>query len=292
MATPEKTHHPQSQLSPARPSLPHTPPRSPFFPDTISDYTQPLPFRYASGVLPVTFTIDESTKVLKWKVLLLIEFRAREKRLCLHPLAGKKEEWDDHYPIRTASREFTEETYGVYADFDVLGQISTNVRDHSLLYMVPESKMILFYVYVPYKENIQELYLKAKGDSQQGEALIWYDLDEFLTKKGSISYEFNGQNVIGSVSSQLWFLKSGLLEGFNRIRTVTLERLEKTNSPLAPVHTDTTTSSVNELTEAITGIVISTSSTTHNPEQVATPSKPSTHPDTSSSSPTKPNSSQ
>lgn len=259
MATPEKKKGaPNERLTPGKISLGQTPPRSPLFPEVIIDYTEPLTVRYAAGILPLSYVMDESTNTLKWKILLLIEFRSKEKRNCLHPLAGKKEDVDDHYPIRTAFREFTEETYGVYASFDVLGQISTNTREHSLVHLAKESKMIFFYTYIPYKEDIQEVYKAAKGSSEQGEALIWYDLDEYLALHGRIFYKYKGEKVIGSDCAQQWFAHPGMLAGFERMRDVTLERIKKTNSPVAPSLSDTSASSVSDLTASLESTHITT----------------------------------
>lgn len=281
MTTPEKKNHGRKEhLTPDKISLGKTPPRSPAFPDLIADFTAPLPLRYAAGVLPLSYVMDESTKKMKWMILLLIEFRSKEKRKCLHPLAGKKEDIDEHYPMRTALREFGEETYGVFSSFDVQEQIASNTRDHSLVYVSKESKMIFFFTYIPYREDIQEEYLKAKGDNQQGDALIWYDLEEYLKRRGRISYDFKGEAVQASECAHMWFTQQGMLDGFTKMRAVTLKRLLATNSPLAPVLSDSSASSIDDLAASLGATQLNASSTPQTHHQASSSSS------TSSSAPT------
>lgn len=206
----------------------------------------PLASKYAAGVIPITYCEDEVTKERVWKILLLIEWRSKEARRCVHPLAGKKEKIDGDNPIKTAVREFHEETLGVFEEFVALEeQILANTTHHNLYGYFGESKMFLFLSYIPFSATIQERFVAAKaalGDqvSREEESqceLFWYPLEDFMRLQGNMTYRHQEADVAPSECAARWFNRGFFLGAMRRFQLLTLDRLSLAASPLAPALT-------------------------------------------------------
>lgn len=200
----------------------------------------PITSKYAAGILPVTYHEDEVTKERIWKILLLVEWRSLEARKCVHPLAGKKEKVDGNHPIKTAVREFHEETLGVFEEFAGLEtQLLGNVTDHQLFAYFSESKMYLFFSYVPYYADVQARFIAAKAkigqlsseETSQCE-LFWYPLNDFLRLKGKMTYRHQEVDVAPSLCAARWFDRKYLERALRSIQLITEKRLAQTQSPL------------------------------------------------------------
>lgn len=240
----EKTHTPNDA---SKASSPHTP--QAHFKSPPPSPLAPLVSKYAAGVVPITYCEDEVTKERVWKILLLIEWRSKEARRTVHPLAGKKEKIDGDNPIKTAVREFQEETLGVFEDFAALEeQIVANTTHHNLYWYFGESKMFLFLSYIPYSATIQERFVAAKeaaGDpitdeAKKGQcALFWYPLDDFLRLQDKMTYRHQEVDVAPSECAGQWFCRRGFIGAMQRFKNITLDRLSLTASPLASAITTT-----------------------------------------------------
>jgi hypothetical protein len=209
------------------------------------------PAKYAAGVLPLSYSVDPATKEKVWKILLLVEWRRLEQDWCIHPFAGKQETSDQSIPYNTAIREFSEETYDMFGDLALKSQFDA----HNIFVYMPESRMYLFYALVPYYENIQDQYLKAKEKmaGEQGAELFWYPLDELIEKKGAIRRIFKEKEIKGSKCSSQWFKRPSFADGFVRLKNWILEHPElvKEYEVLAKTSGD-----VNDLSAALLGTQI------------------------------------
>lgn len=237
MATPEKPKTP-SKVAPRTPQKKSSPMpliRSPGF--IAPSPNETVPYTYAAGVLPMSYTMSEDGKDRIWQILLCIEFRRNENRLCLHPLAGKKEIIDEDIPLKTALREFTEESYGVFKDFNLQAEITLNVCTSATWTFIKQSAMYFLFTYIPYNENIQQLYLQAKGENPQGSALVWIPFDDFLKSPHKISARFDGKTIEPSDCFRSWLKMDEMKAGYNKIVDLTLERLERNKSPIGHAET-------------------------------------------------------
>lgn len=231
MSTPKKPQTPSKvdQRTPQKNS-PRTPSiRTPGSPAPSPNET--VTPKYSAGVLPISYTWNEDRKERIWQILFCIEFRSLEKRLCLHPLAGKKETIDDNVPWKTALREFTEESYGVFKDFNLKTELIDACASESWTY-IPSSKMYLFFAYIPYKQDIQQLYLQAKGENAQGSALVWIPFDDFLKSRYKITARYDGKDIEPSDCFRAWLKMDEIETGYNKIRERILKRLERSDSPI------------------------------------------------------------
>jgi hypothetical protein len=228
MDTPKKPVTPKNPKSTA--SSPRRSPGSPAF--KAKGPLEQVDYRYAAGVLPITYTINEKTREMEWKILLCIEFRRLEQRLCIHPLAGKKEKIDEDYPIKTAVREFTEESYGVYKEELLESDIESQTRDHSSWLFIQDSRMYFFYTYLPYTADIQERFLLAKGENKTGEALFWFPLDDFIRLKGRISTPFAQKDILPSDCCLTWFKNPSFRDGYLKMKDLVSKRLAQSSTHL------------------------------------------------------------
>lgn len=228
-----------------------------FIPDPLVTNTNV----YAAGVLPITYVIDEKTNTKIWKILLAIEHRPREKRLCLHPLAGKKEACDQNIPIKTAVREFIEECGGIYSAEQVYEQCEANCQQHRLFHYFWQSKMYLIFVYLPYMPDYDQKFQESTVEGKEAVTLVWYDFYSCQRAEGRLCAMHNGEKVRMSICAQEWFAESKFLEGLNSIRRITFERIAAYASPMYLPPDQRKTEGLDKLAEQLANTQIATFST-------------------------------
>lgn len=139
-----------------------------------------------AGVIPITFTLDNETGAVQWKILLGTAQRGKDAREQVHMLVGKRKALDGCNPIKTAIREFHRETRFVFKDFLLEKEIMTAVRDYSLFEDLEQEKLFLFFSFVPYIADIQSRFSQAKAAGPTIE-LFWFPLDDFIEKEGDVA---------------------------------------------------------------------------------------------------------
>lgn len=274
MEAPEKAQTPTKigPMTPQKKSSPMPFIRSPGFKAPSPD--EVIPYTYASGVLPISYTWDEACKMRIWQVLFCIEFRRNENRLCLHPLAGKKEIIDENIPIKTAVREFTEESYGVYKDFELEKELNLNVCTSATWTFIKQSAMYFIFTYIPYKEDIQERYLQAKGENTQGSALVWIPFTRLIQLRSKITARFEGKDIEPSDCFRMWLNYDEMIAGYHKICDLTSTRLKLNNSPIGHVDIPQENKDIDGLSEILGDVKIKLEEEPKSKKEDETLSKP------------------
>ena len=163
--------------------------------------------KYSAGVLPISYTVDGSGSQ-HWWILLSIE--TREEGDCIHPLAGKKEEIDEDSPIKTATREFHEETMGLYSTIPMEDLLSISASNGHYIY-IEYSKMFFTPVLLPYSPHIYTLSDALVRSGKKGSRLFWAPLSDFLKYKQDIMISLGDEIIRPSGICKEWYGNASLI---------------------------------------------------------------------------------
>lgn len=186
----------------------------------------------AAGIVPITYAIDSNGSV-EWHILLSVEHRWKENKMCIHPLAGVKEQEDNGRPLKTAVREFHEESIGVFQSVKMEEKVRLSImKGHCVYYK--KARLHLFCVVVPYIPDVHRLSLEAKARSTaktfsgrvDGSELFWYPLDSFIKQKGQVSLTVNDEVITPSTACRHWYRGGQLLRILEMVRKDTATDVE------------------------------------------------------------------
>lgn len=190
----------------------------------MSDNYQKTATYAAAGVVPIAYSINQNGEI-EWHILLSVEYRWKHNRECIHPLAGVREEEDGGRPLKTAAREFHEESMGLFHNVNIEEKIRLSImKGHYAYYKT--ARLYLFCVEVPYVPDIHRLSLEAKSkstvkkfDRVDGSELFWYPLDFFLELRGQVRLTTDGERVImPSYACKHWYRGGRLLQAIELLR--------------------------------------------------------------------------
>lgn len=177
--------------------------------------------RYSAGVLPLSYTLDD-TGIPHWWILMSME--TREEGECIHPLAGKKEDSDEDSPIKTAAREFHEETMDLYSTIPVEELLNLSVTSGHYIY-IPSSKMYFIPVLLPYSPYIYVLSDVLRQTGRKGSRLFWTPLRDFLKVKQNVVLTIGDEVIRPSAVCKEWYSSSCFISLISSYKNYLLQLL-------------------------------------------------------------------